>query len=526
MKKVKTVAQFIISNKWWVSGIIVVLAIFIFGQMFSAKTNKFETVEVKKTDLREIVGVTGRVKSAQDASLSFERGGNIDGVWVEAGDRVYRGQILVSLMSDDVEAQLSQAQALLKKEQARLDEIKSGTRTEEIGIQELSTIKAKNSLTEAANSFVDSIRDAYTKTDDSVRGKIDLIFNSPRSSSARLAFNTDSTVQYNLETSRVKIESQINSVFLTLSSLTSDNLINGNTDNLTKIYSELLESARSLADLASLAVNSLSNNTVISQTTIDTWKSNIYIARTNIANAASSLSAAQEKFLAAVSTYKIEQNRLNLLKAGPVKEQITAQEAAVEQAIANVKTSQAQLAKYRLIAPFDGVITRQDARLGEMATAGEKMVSVMSLGQFEMEAYIPEADIAKVVVGNKAEVTLDAYGSDQIFFASIYQIEQAETFLDGVATYKVKLKFEKEDSRIKSGMTANIDIITREVKDALTLPGRAITTKDGSRFVNILDNKKENYNDSKVEIGVKDNTGMVEIRSGLKLGDFVAIPIR
>jgi len=143
-----------------------------------------------------------------------------------------------------------------------------------------------------------------------------------------------------------------------------------------------------------------------------------------------------------------------------------------------------------------------------------------------MEAYIPEADIAKVAVGNKAEVTLDAYGSDQIFPASIYQIEQAETFLDGVATYKVKLKFDKEDSRIKSGMTANIDIITKEVKGALTLPGRALTTKDGSRYVNILDSEKENYTENKVEIGVKDNTGMVEIKNGLKEGDFVAIPIR
>ena len=179
-----------------------------------------------------------------------------------------------------------------------------------------------------------------------------------------------------------------------------------------------------------------------------------------------------------------------------------------------------------MYAPFDGVVTKQDTRLGEMAAAGEKMVSIMSIGQFEMEAYVPEADIAKVALGNKAEVTLDAYGSDQMFTASLYQIENAETFLDGVATYKVKFKFDKEDVRIKSGMTANIDIVTKEVKSALTLPGRAITTKDGSRFVNLFDGKKENYAETKIETGVKDNTGLVEITGGIKEGDSIAIPIR
>ena len=143
----------------------------------------------------------------------------------------------------------------------------------------------------------------------------------------------------------------------------------------------------------------------------------------------------------------------------------------------------------------------------------------MSIGRYEMEAFVPEADIAKVKVGNKANVTLDAYGSDNFFPAEVYQIDPAETVIEGVATYRVRLRFIQEDIRIKSGMTANIDLITKEVSQVIAIPARVVVSFAGEKTVKVLvDNKPI---ERKVILGVKGSDGMVEVLSGLKVGESV-----
>ena len=62
-------------------------------------------------------------------------------------------------------------------------------------------------------------------------------------------------------------------------------------------------------------------------------------------------------------------------------------------------------------------------------------------------------------------------------------VDPAETIIDGVATYKTTLQFTDEDVRIKSGMTANVDITGLEKKDVLAVPQRAVFARAGHRFV-------------------------------------------
>ena len=52
---------------------------------------------------------------------------------------------------------------------------------------------------------------------------------------------------------------------------------------------------------------------------------------------------------------------------------------------------------------------------------------------------MPEADIAKVAIGDLASSTLDAYGSYVDFPAQVTMIDPAETVIEGVPTYKVTL---------------------------------------------------------------------------------------
>jgi multidrug efflux pump subunit AcrA (membrane-fusion protein) len=86
----------------------------------------------------------------------------------------------------------------------------------------------------------------------------------------------------------------------------------------------------------------------------------------------------------------------------------------------------------------------------------------------------------------------------------------------------VTLKFIAKDDRIRSGMTANLDILTQEKQDVLAIPSRTIISENNQKFVNII-NAGDNALPIKTEIrtGIRGIDGYVEILSGLKDGDLV-----
>jgi multidrug efflux pump subunit AcrA (membrane-fusion protein) len=145
---------------------------------------------------------------------------------------------------------------------------------------------------------------------------------------------------------------------------------------------------------------------------------------------------------------------------------------------------------------------------------------LQSTGEYKIEANVPEVDVAKVAVGDPARVTLDAYGSAEFFPATISAIDPAETVIEGVPTYTVTLRFDQKDERIKSGMTANIDIRTDQREGVLYIPARAVLTDaDGRRFVRVPDGLATR--DVPVEVGLRGSDGRIEILSGLSEGDVV-----
>ncbi|MFA6432176.1 MAG: efflux RND transporter periplasmic adaptor subunit, partial [Candidatus Margulisiibacteriota bacterium] len=285
-----------------------------------------------------------------------------------------------------------------------------------------------------------------------------------------------------------------------------------------------LDQIDSFLGKAASAVNSLLANSEVSQTSIDAWKLAIATARTNVSTAIISITDAEQALATANSDLSVEENDLILAKAGTIPEQISAQEAQVDKAGADVDLYKAQIVKTYLRSPIDGVVTKQDTKLGEIVSANAIIVSVISDTKYEMEVNVPEADIAKVKIGNSAKVTLDAYGSDVIFDAHVVSIEPAETIVEGVATYKTTLQFDKKEDSVKSGMTANIDILTDKKIGVLIIPQRSVLTKNGEKFV-LIDAGSAQPEQKKIEIGLRGSDGMSEVISGLVEGDrIIAAP--
>jgi RND family efflux transporter MFP subunit len=218
----------------------------------------------------------------------------------------------------------------------------------------------------------------------------------------------------------------------------------------------------------------------------------------------------------------LEISSLALKQAPPLPETINAQIATVEQMKANVLSITADLQKTILRAPIDGIITVQDAKEGQIVTVGVPVVSIISKDKLLIEAYIPEADIAKITLGDSASVTLDAYGDTVKFTARAMSVDPAETMIEGVATYKMKFQFNENDEKIKSGMTANIDIRTAKHDAVLSLPQRVLIRKDAGTFVQVLENEK--IKEIPVQAGLRGSDGNTEITSGLTEGEKVVVP--
>ncbi len=478
-----------------------------------------DTIIAGKGTIVQEVSVTGKTKPTESIDLAFEVGGRVRAVNADIGDKIYAGQSLVELDSSELYAQLIEAEANIDTQKAEFEKLKKGSKPEEIAVYEIKLTNAKISLEDAKKDLIDKIQDAYTKSDDAIRNKVDQFFRSPRTGFAVLAFDiTDSSLQTKVENDRVTMEFLLTLWLLSLNNISTDS----DFDSQLSLVENNLNSVKSFLGNVALVLNALESNTTLTQATIDTYRSAVSTARTNVNTGLTNLQTAEEGWRTARSSVDLAEKELVLEKTGATAEQILSQEALVKKAEANAQLYRAKIAKTILRSPINGVLAKQDAKIGEIISANTTIVSVISIGEFELEANIPEADIAKVKIGDSAKITLDAFGGDSVFNAKVSKIDPAEIIIEGVATYKTTFSLSDKYEGIKSGMTANIDIETGRKENILVIPQRAVISKDGEKLARIL-NSDGTISEISVKTGLRGIDGNVEIIEGLKEGDRVVV---
>lgn len=494
-----------------------IFSLFAVATVLKNKKANYESFSVKKMELTEEVNITGKIKPSHSVDLAFEKSGRVERVDVKVGDLVRAGKALMVLDDSDLLAQLAQAEANIKMQRAKLSELKIGAKPEEVKIEEIKVSNAESAFVDAQRNLIDKLQDAYTKSDDGIRNKLDQIFDDPRTVNPQILFSVSEwQLEIDIKSERIETEELLKSWKNSLDSLSTASDFNifivTAKSNLTRI--------KSLLDKSALAVNGAVSGPSLTQTTIDSWKSDISTARTNLNTAVVNLSAAEENLRNAESAVVLAEQELVLKKSGATTDQIVAQEALVEEAEANALNTRAQILKATLTAPIDGVVTRLDMKKGEIAVPNEPVLSIISTSKFEVEANIPEADIGKIKVNNEAKITLDAYGDDEVFEAIVVAIDPAETLIGSIPTYKTTLQFIKEDERIRSGMTANLKIVSFQKQSVLAVPQKAIFIKNKEKFVKKIENQK--ISDVNIKTGLVIN-GNVEVTYGLKQGDQILV---
>jgi len=162
--------------------------------IFSSRSGvKYEFVEVGKGSISEEVSITGNIKPAEEINLAFENSGRIVRVNGAVGDKVSAGQIILELDTRELNAKLLEATASVEAATAKLNELKRGTRPEELQIKGTELKKAEQDLENEYTNVIDILNDAYTKSDDAVRTKTGAVFIGSGDTAYKLTFTSCDT---------------------------------------------------------------------------------------------------------------------------------------------------------------------------------------------------------------------------------------------------------------------------------------------------------------------------------------------
>lgn len=219
--------------------------------------------------------------------------------------------------------------------------------------------------------------------------------------------------------------------------------------------------------------------------------------------------------------YKLRSREENNIKNYDDKYDIKAQKALVEQAQADIELQRAKISETVLVSPMDGSIVAVSSEVGEIAKPETLIVSIISDESLQINVDVAETAIANVRVGQTVRITLDAFDNAIEWAGTVTEIDPAETIRGGAVYYKTIVSFDKKDSRIKSGMTANIWIKTAISENTLLIPASALQKNDNKNIVRVLQGKR--VVEKEVITGLRNDAGMVEIISGLSQSEQLVI---
>ncbi len=496
-------------------GVVALAAIIGVYYFFTHRSSSYQFVSVARGSITQTISVTGNTVPSRSVSLGFGNSGIVSEIYSAVGERVSAGAFLAALDTGDLSAQLTQAKGNLEAQTAKLQGLKAGSRPEDIAYSEAALHKGEQDLANMYASAGDVSTDAHSKANDAIRTQLNLFFTNSESSQPSLSYNISNPQdRINAESGRVPASralddwgSELKNFSVALSPSDIEQTIQQDLSRLTVIRNLISNLSKTLDDAASL-----------SATTLATYQASIGVAIIEVNTAIKNLNTESQNIASQKLIVAQLQATLDLKRAGSTATDIVAAEAEVKQAEASVASIKAKIRNSEIIAPQSGIITQFDAKVGQTATPQNALISIISGDSFEVDAIIPETDIGKIVLNDKVTMTLDAF-SGESFSGSVFYIDPAQTNNAGVVGYKIKVAFDKSDTRLKSGLTANLEVETKKKDGVLILPQYAILQTDHSTFVEILESGK--VKQIPITLGIQDQKGNVEIVFGVSDGEQV-----
>ncbi len=475
----------------------------------------YQFVTVTQGSITQTVSVTGTTAPMQSVSLAFQDSGIIARVLYPLGATVNAGDLIAQTATAGLDAALAQATANVRVQQAQLEGLQAGSQPQDIAASQASLAQAQQDLANLYGSINDSAASGYIKSNDAVHTELNPLFFSIQSSQPQLSFETNDS---QAATTAQNLLVSANEELALWQQELADTTSTSSPDALMALLTSGLSHLAVIQNLLNVVSTTLDGSINLSAAQVATDKADVTAGLTEVNAAMSALDTISQNIASQKAVVAQAQAELALKQAGSTPSAIAAQQAQVAQAQAQVALAEANLSNTQIIAPISGVLTQEDAKVGQQAVAGTPLVSIIGASGFEVDAGVSDTDIGKLAIGDDVSMTLDAFPGDT-FTGSVFYIAPAETNTNGVITYLIKVSLATTHVQLKSGLTANLNIATAHKDNVLILPQYAILENDQGTFVEVLAHKV--VVQVPVTLGIQDDNGNVEVTSGVSDGEQV-----
>lgn len=190
--------------------------------------------------------------------------------------------------------------------------------------------------------------------------------------------------------------------------------------------------------------------------------------------------------------------------------QYEAQKAVFERAKLNLEYASIR-------APISGVVASRYIKTGNMVNLNQPLFKIVDFDPLIANLFIPEVEIQKIQVGQKAELTFDATNG------TLYEgfVERISPIVDPESgTVKVTIDVKDGKNNLKPGMFARVRIVYDTHQNSLLIPKQAVLSEDGSKMVFTI---QDSLAIKKLVKTGYESESMVEIVEGLSLGNQVVV---
>lgn len=500
----------------------------------------------ERTTIVASVSASGQVSTVNQIDIKSKASGDVTWVGVRVGDTVVAGQALASIDSTEAKQNIADAEASLAS--SKLQYQKDSAQAPIDYEKSIETLEdAKKNLTTTYNDSYNTVSNAYLDLPGAVTGMQNILYGYSLGSQGQWNIDvlknsgtddSNSTIRVfadiadrDYKIARTKYDQAVlDFKVLTRYSATSEleKLLTSSVDTTTAI-AQALQSELNLLDavIDDATVRSISVNS-----TVTTLRAN---ARSYLSTANSNLSALllQQKTLDATKkTIRDNERNIEIYKIGnedgsnPISLQSSAQSISNQER--NLQELKNNLSYYTVTAPFTGTIASISLKRFDSVSTGSAVATLITTQKIA-QLSLNEVDATKINLGDKATLTFDAI-EEFTLTGEVIEIDAVGTVSQGVVSYKVKIGFDGQDGRIKSGMTVNSSVQTDVRQDVLAIPSSSVKTQNGINYVQVFNPSLTNPGGAggvvsivpptqvEVKTGISDDT-KVEILEGLKEGE-------
>lgn len=175
---------------------------------------------------------------------------------------------------------------------------------------------------------------------------------------------------------------------------------------------------------------------------------------------------------------------------------VSAAQRSLASAQANLDQANAKAAGRTVTAPSSGSIVELNAKVGATVTGGmimgesdtsggKQCMQIADLSKMKVTVQVGEKDIAKIAVGQSANVTYPAFPDivSQGTVTAIASVANSDSnYSGGSVTFNVDILIDAPDSRLKPGMTAEVSVVTEQLDNVVMGPTMALMTEDGENY--------------------------------------------